>query len=1048
MPSYVIKGKRYTYSTPSPPSSKRTIVRTDAPAPKGYTVKTQKTIGGEITTTTPDGKVTTIPGALPRKNYYFGPRTQPIKTFAITQKDAKQFVSKLVEEGYSQQEAELMERARTNVTLKQRLEAQQQPGGMDISTILAQQKIHKQVELTERAAQDVSQQATIVESKQASVNEKVAVFNEKYSGKQLSKNEYAEAVKEQAELQKEISSLEREHARFETLQAQYTSRAMIAKTEISKTETKLSKQRERQEMLEVISKAKPVADVGATKVVDTKMPIQVSQKIKTERVPSAVTIEAQKRGKIESYVPKGSGQPLDVLFPVSSAMVATQRLLEPDPSRRLTAKLKYTGAERSKIELGIAETAGYVMLSPLVGKALGTGAKAIGATKVGRKIITGVSGTQTAKFLAKTLKPTITYSRYSPIKEERIIEGGKQLIAGKGKILYEQKGVIAKLLKQKPVKKFVGVTYKFNVEELYSTVGKVGRKFPKGAPESLVGLIPEEKILELFRKQTMTTAALKGRVGFKTEGLIGFKAPGAKVTEYKIVSDRAGAFTSKVRVRTAPADVLSLKGVQTTGQFKLKTTGERLVGGKVKFASFGDDAVRFIQKLKLEKGPKLEVKAATFKGKIEPVLGKVDSPKLRAIEFAAKETEKGIASKGVQIQKPAAVASKEILTLRKQILDYPTAKVKGVMKQYSSELTKLGQLQKKGKWAYVPQKTTLAKPQIKKIFKRIGVEPSRSQLITTGQTIVKPVVKQMTKVELTSLKTTVSPQVSTTAKKYLDVYGLQSHMKVSKKLASGVGVGVEMVVSPQYAPGEIPTMEVKIPMTKIAQDTRVDSKTLLKTIQPVKSVQLTRLDQKMVELMKQYVPTKTISVQKYAEAVVQKVVTPVKTQQVVKQITQFKTMVIPKTMLKTIMPMQIMPSITPVFKPPIVPPPLMLDFPSFGVAKKKLRRLEAFDVLIKKKGKFIKIGTKLPENIATLLGARIAKQTSVRTFKLDPAGFVAGKDIGRVSLKQFRAPKGRTKLPRGRVYVERSKYAIDAPIEKLEIPGATKRKRKFKKRKR
>ena len=89
----------------------------------------------------------------------------------------------------------------------------------------------------------------------------------------------------------------------------------------------------------------------------------------------------------------------------------------------------------------------------------------------------------------------------------------------------------------------------------------------------------------------------------------------------------------------------------------------------------------------------------------------------------------------------------------------------------------------------------------------------------------------------------------------------------------------------------------------------------------------------------------------------------------------------------------------------------------------------------RKGDKFIRVRKQvLPRQRAINLGARIADNTTARTFKIKRKGTTTLSDTNRFPLKdKFRGRVGKSKLP-PKVFVEKSKFAIDSPGERLGIP--------------
>ncbi len=130
------------------------------------------------------------------------------------------------------------------------------------------------------------------------------------------------------------------------------------------------------------------------------------------------------------------------------------------------------------------------------------------------------------------------------------------------------------------------------------------------------------------------------------------------------------------------------------------------------------------------------------------------------------------------------------------------------------------------------------------------------------------------------------------------------------------------------------------------------------------------------------------------------------------------------------------PLLIPKLKPPGLKPPFIL----FPLKKKgKVEEKPAFTTEVRegeRKGdKFFRVRKQtLPRQRAINLGARIADNTTARTFRIKRKGKTTLPDTKRFPLKdKFRGRIGKSKLP-PKVFVEKSKFAIDSPGERLGIP--------------
>jgi hypothetical protein len=119
---------------------------------------------------------------------------------------------------------------------------------------------------------------------------------------------------------------------------------------------------------------------------------------------------------------------------------------------------------------------------------------------------------------------------------------------------------------------------------------------------------------------------------------------------------------------------------------------------------------------------------------------------------------------------------------------------------------------------------------------------------------------------------------------------------------------------------------------------------------------------------------------------------------------------------------------------PNVPPtiiPIPIEDKRILVDKKKFGLRKGFSVFSRVKGKKIKIGDKLPFNLATGIGKKFTAETTARSFVVVPEGFTNIQDVGGINLGQYRTPKfGRQVEREGFKFVEKSQFAIDTIGEK------------------
>jgi len=76
----------------------------------------------------------------------------------------------------------------------------------------------------------------------------------------------------------------------------------------------------------------------------------------------------------------------------------------------------------------------------------------------------------------------------------------------------------------------------------------------------------------------------------------------------------------------------------------------------------------------------------------------------------------------------------------------------------------------------------------------------------------------------------------------------------------------------------------------------------------------------------------------------------------------------------------------------------------------------------------------LPFGRATSLGKAFTSQSIARSFVVAPRGFTSMQDIALPKLDQYRVPVARGKVAReGFTFVEKSRFAIDSPLEKQQL---------------
>jgi hypothetical protein len=377
-----------------------------------------------------------------------------------------------------------------------------------------------------------------------------------------------------------------------------------------------------------------------------------------------------------------------------------------------------------------------------------------------------------------------------------------------------------------------------------------------------------------------------------------------------------------------------------------------------------------------------------------------------------------------------------------------TAKDKELFKFLSSDTAKSLFKLKRSEVKAVDLVRPVVTAKDKELFKFLSSTPRQeAQLTTLGQVIPKTVVQKAKPIVIKDTRGQIASivSVSSNVKKYLDVYGLDVALKPVRTISrEAIRLSVPVSMTSEVSRVEFGSVPKDIPsnmfLTKSFTDTKVSPVSLTKTsfgvVSPVKQETIT--------------PTRTKSfsstIVKEATMVIPRQITPVKTKQIVTPITKQQTRLATRTLTRTATRTITRPIVrTNVPVKPNIPivPPITIPFPGvslggtvFGGKKKRLE-VEAFDVEVKRKGKFVKIGARLPERLALIVGKKEALGTAVRTFKLTPSGFTRKQDVKRqVDLTKFRPPK--TKNDTGRTFVQKTEYSISSIGEKREIPGKAK----------
>ena len=66
-------------------------------------------------------------------------------------------------------------------------------------------------------------------------------------------------------------------------------------------------------------------------------------------------------------------------------------------------------------------------------------------------------------------------------------------------------------------------------------------------------------------------------------------------------------------------------------------------------------------------------------------------------------------------------------------------------------------------------------------------------------------------------------------------------------------------------------------------------------------------------------------------------------------------------------------------------------------------------------------------------GKKFTSYTPARSFTIRPSGTTTAPDIGSVELSQYRKPVRKTKLRGEPIWIEKTKYALESPGERMGI---------------
>jgi len=621
---------------PKPINTNQRFTPSKNSTPSGYVTKTQQFIGGETRVVSDTGQVLEItrggssPGGFGSRGFSGGSSpqrlqvyTSPFKTIELE----KQFREQREREGYSPQEIELLVRARGDTSLARQIAQQGQ--GVDSASLLLQriqsQKLQK--EFDESIRGPVSE----YEAREQEFLRRVESFSDRFGGRPLEQAEYNLAVAEQRALEAEQVRL-----RLEFQKLDVASRVESVKTQqrgIDRQEQLARQMAGQVSVGELIKKP----DLNLVRVSDTKSPL-TSQQIVLPRTPENVLGTKVSLAK--------TPEKIDIKPSITATAFtryerlgdefSTDFVIKDDPSGKVF-KLKDLVAEKKFVEesgrrsasASIVGPEDFLMFTPgLSGRFFG------GLTSLAGKGLSVLPGATAVKtFIA----PTIRFTKFSPIKETAVIKGKITTVIGKGKIISEQAGVIAKIksgITREPLKfnqVQTPIKYTFDITKKYVLKGpaKIGKVQPVGSPFTLQGFIPESRLAELIKTQSQTIRSLKGRVGFESIGRVEIGKIGAR--EVRFLKELTDVFPSKARVRVAP---IGLAGKQITFKLKTSSVGETLSGAKIKGVQLSKELSLVRQKIRTQLGPRFDVVRLQATGKAPGVFdfGKVAVERVRSFK--------------------------------------------------------------------------------------------------------------------------------------------------------------------------------------------------------------------------------------------------------------------------------------------------------------------------------------------------------------------------------------------------------------------------------
>lgn len=603
-------------------------------------------------------------------------------------------------------------------------------GVEDPVSALLRGKRYQELNKLKAEADSLQQQSTVLEKRSSD-------FNSRYGGRELSQQEYNDALREQEALKNASAELNRRIREYE---------ANVKADEQSKSISKSS-----------LAQTMILDPRQAPKIILPGQKGYESLKVMTPE--RAVYAEKEKQKYLENlpesfFVREGASTTTGDKY----VQLEKGKDLYVAPGKEGTK----TFAQLSKESEGMVFSAQQAIVTPedflvftpsISGRFFGSSLKLIGLT--GKGAFKLVAPNISSK-LGNLVKPIIKFPKYSSVVEKRIGSAEKFTVTGEGVLKYTETNKLREILKLAPKLKSTPINYNFDVTQAYNLVGKAKNIKPLGSPFTLQGLIPEERFVDLLSQQKFALKNLSGRTGFVSEGIVKIGKPGA-VSNIRITSEAVDVFTKSPRVRVAP---VGLKDSQTAFFAKIRSVGESLSGGRIravnfpfkkpfqfgknKYVNFMVDS-GFTQKIRAEAGIKLNVRGIFAEGSAPSALGRIPSYET-ALKLSAKKSKSllGVGGMGkelvVTVEKtatqPALNVSKFVSTsviskpVEKGIVRVSSKQTQSLIKVVSEKGVKVGSTGVKlvapslvdKRFAFVDQGTKFKIDEgLKKPLKSVGV---------------------------------------------------------------------------------------------------------------------------------------------------------------------------------------------------------------------------------------------------------------------------------------------------------------------------------------